>query len=149
MGYDLYGIAATSSKGEYFRNSIWWWRPLAEFVVERCDVTAPGEWFHNGGHEVTASEAHRIAETLKDLIALGEVADFAGLYAERLAQLPGEECRICHGAGIRNDEAVRGTCNACRGKGTVDSFSKNYPFSEENVREFAEFCEHSGGFSIN
>ena len=24
----------------------------------------------------------------------------------------------------------------------------SYPFSVENVEEFAEFCEHSGGFSI-
>ena len=24
----------------------------------------------------------------------------------------------------------------------------SYPFSVKNVEEFAEFCEHSGGFSI-
>jgi len=29
-----------------------------------------------------------------------------------------------------------------------DDWARNYPFEEENVREFAEFCAESGGFQI-
>jgi DnaJ-class molecular chaperone len=149
MGYDLHGLGAKSSKGEYFRNNVWWWRPLAEFVTDRCAVSDPQGWFHNGGHEVSEDEARQIAETLKDLIALGEVKDYERRYTEYLQNMPDEECDICHGAGVRNDRIIRGTCNGCNGKGTMRPFRTNYPFSEENVREFADFCEQSGGFSIN
>jgi len=38
MGFDIYGSSPKSEKGKYFRNSVWWWRPLAEFVLEHCDV---------------------------------------------------------------------------------------------------------------
>jgi hypothetical protein len=29
MGMDVYGKEPKSDKGEYFRNNVWWWRPLA------------------------------------------------------------------------------------------------------------------------
>ena len=35
-----------------------------------------------------------------------------------------------------------------KGIGKVDSFGTHYPFSADNVKEFAEFCEESGGFEI-
>ena len=49
---------------------------------------------------------------------------------------------------IRNDEYVKGQCNGCQGKGSVRPFSTNYPFDLENLKEFADFCEQSGGFEI-
>ena len=39
-------------------------------------------------------------------------------------------------------------CNKCNGVGKVDDWEKSYPFSEDNVREFANFCANSGGFTI-
>jgi hypothetical protein len=36
MGFDLYGLKATNETGEYFRNSCWSWRPLAEYVLAVC-----------------------------------------------------------------------------------------------------------------
>jgi len=149
MGYDLYGTNAKSEKGDYFRNNVWWWRPLAEFVTDRCEVSSPDDWFHNSGHKVTAEEANQISEILNGLLSHGAVATYEKEYTTRLAELPDDVCDICHGVGVRNDEVVRGTCNACLGKGTVRPWATNYPFSEENVREFAEFCEQSGGFEIH
>ena len=147
MGFDLIGVKPASKKGEYFRNNIWWWRPLASYVVARCDITDEG-WFENSGHEVPARKAQRIAHTLYDLLLSGDVQTYAMQYQKDLDALPDEQCNICHGSGVRADEFVQGTCNACGGKGTVVAWDKNYPFSEENVREFAEFCRESGGFSI-
>lgn len=37
MGMDVYGKAPRSKHGEYFRNNIWWWPPLARF----CQEVAP------------------------------------------------------------------------------------------------------------
>ena len=39
-------------------------------------------------------------------------------------------------------------CNKCSGNGKVDDGAKSFPFSEDNVREFANFCVNSGGFRI-
>jgi DnaJ-class molecular chaperone len=147
MGFDLFGAAPTSTPGEYFRNNIWWWRPLAAYVVEQCGVAGDG-WFDNGGHEVSAQQARRIADTLTALLKNGRVKTYAAQYEKDLAALPDEECTICHGTGLRNDDIIQGTCNGCSGKGTRPAWATHYPFSEENVRDFAAFCRDSGGFSI-
>ena len=34
MGFDLYG----NSNSEYFRNNVWWWRRLADYVCEFTGV---------------------------------------------------------------------------------------------------------------
>jgi hypothetical protein len=47
-----------------------------------------------------------------------------------------------------NGEYEEKKCNACGGKGKKRPWTCSYPFCEENVREFAEFCMESGGFSI-
>ena len=43
---------------------------------------------------------------------------------------------------------THGWCNGCDGVGTTESWLAGYPFSEENVKEFAEFLMDSGGFQI-
>ena len=149
MGFDLNGLNATSERGEYFRNNNWYWRPLANYVVDHCAVDPEDVWFYNSGHTVPAEQARAIADTLDSLLASGQVRAFAAEYARLLAKLPDEQCDLCLGSGVRADETAQGTCNVCRGHGTVSAFARNYPFSVENVREFADFCRHSGGFTIN
>jgi hypothetical protein len=34
MGMDVYGKAPTVEEGKYFRNNLWWWRPLWTYVEE-------------------------------------------------------------------------------------------------------------------
>jgi hypothetical protein len=148
MGFDIFGMNATNEKGEYFRNNVWWWRPLADYVVEQCGLEGDG-WFDNRGHEVSAGDARRIAATLDRLLAAGEVKKYETEYMRQLASLADVECTVCHGFGVRFDAFVQGTCNGCAGRGRVRPFATNYPFSEENVQKFAEFCRASGGFSIN
>jgi len=46
-------------------------------------------------------------------------------------------------------EAIAKVCNGCSGEGQREHTMSGYPFSEENVEEFAEFCIHSGGFRIS
>jgi hypothetical protein len=37
MGMDVYGTEPKNEKGAYFRNNVWWWRPLWEY----CEFVAP------------------------------------------------------------------------------------------------------------
>ena len=39
MGFDLYSLGNHKNEnGEYFRNNVWGWRRLAEFVCEKTGV---------------------------------------------------------------------------------------------------------------
>jgi hypothetical protein len=150
MGFDLYGLKATSEKGAYFRNNIWWWRPLAGYVLENVDIpeAQAKHWQYNDGITVSEKLTLRIADTLEKLIAQGQTQQYEQEYKQALAALPDEVCVICKGQGVRNDEYVKGTCNGCNGTGRVPNFMKHYPFDVENVKEFAQFCRDSGGFTI-
>jgi hypothetical protein len=64
MGFDVYGLSPKSEKGKYFRNSVWWWKPLARFILENCDVPEEEaeDWGTNDGQEVSALTADHIAD---------------------------------------------------------------------------------------
>lgn len=150
MGFDLYGVRARSETGEYFRNNVWWWRPLANYVVDHVEIPAEDQehWFYNNGHEIEEDLAMRIADALDALIESGDTERYEREYKERLEALPLETCEFCKGTGQRDDAFVQGACNACGGDGKSKNFATNYPFEVENVKEFAKFCRESGGFTI-
>ena len=150
MGFDLYGVDARSKKGEYFRNNIWWWRALAEYVLEHVsfeDNDGSG-WSTNSGYVVSAHSALKIAHGLDALLTSGAVSEYSRRRRARLKALPDDPCLLCKGSGQRNDEIVVGKCNGCDGKGSARPWATWYPFSVENVRSFARFCRESGGFEI-
>lgn len=153
MGFDLFGVMPDTETGQHFRNSCWCWRPLWEYVCQVCpdildDVERDsGNW--NNGDVIPGPKSDLIAERLEFLLKSGDVKRYEEKYMKELNDEPDVVCEFCHGTGKRNDEFVRGTCNACDGKGSHRPESNHYPFSEENVREFAEFCKNSGGFEIS
>lgn len=150
MGMDVYGVAPKSEVGEYFRNNVWFWRPLWDFVSESCDLDEDVELsgHFNDGMEIDEFTARRIAKTLFSLLNDGTVATYERAHDVLLKALPDEECKHCNGTGVRDDEYVQGKCNGCNGTGKVRPFETWYSFSEENVQKFAEFADHSGGFEI-
>ena len=150
MGMDVYGVAPTSEVGEYFRNNVWSWRPLWDFVRESCDLDEDVELsgHFNDGMQIDEFTARRIAKTLFSLLNDGTVATYERAHDVLLKALPDEECKHCNGTGVRDDEYVQGKCNGCNGTGKVRPFETWYSFSEENVQKFAEFADHSGGFEI-
>ena len=152
MGFDLYGEAPAAKDGGYFRNNVWWWRPLWQYVCNACPGVLTkrdgNEGCHNNGHLISATKAQRIAQRLRALLASGDVKRYERQYRARLRALPLETCERCRGAGTRNDKPVKGRCNACDGRGKREAWATHYPFSADNVREFAEFCQRSGGFRI-
>lgn len=170
MGMDVYGKNPTSEKGEYFRNNVWYWRPLWQYCVavapELCE-TVDGDT--NGGDGLDEAGALELAKRLRDELESGATAENERQYNEWRASLPWDDCSLCGATGIRTDavgvemgmpekelspeEAMfagrsHGWCNGCRGYGKTESWQTNYPFSVENVREFVEFLQDSGGFSI-
>lgn len=171
MGMDVFGKAPTNEKGKYFRNNVWYWRPLADLCQALApDICAPCEhWQSNDGDGLDASGAEALGTVLRKRLADGTIASLLAERDKLLAELPDEPCELCSGTGIRSDDIGRkdgqpdkiitappdhprlgqkGWCNACDGRGTRRPFATNYPCDVENVTEFADFLEACGGFEI-
>ena len=185
MGFDLYGLNPkgdipkpvitdwqdekqtkdffkyqNETPGSYFRANVWYWRPLWQYVTVACeDILTEkdmerGEY--NDGHRISKTKANRIASRLKNADKNGEIMKYESEYKAYLKSLPEEDCNICEGTGVREDEIGKEArekneeykCNGCLGEGKRDNFGTHYPFESEEVMRFAEFCEQSGGFEI-
>ena len=60
MGFDIFGVNPTTEEGKYFRNTVWWWHPLAGYILD----VAPKEiiskctyWNSNDGDGLDAANA--------------------------------------------------------------------------------------------
>ena len=142
--------------GEYFRNNVWWWRPLWAFISVVCDDILTEEDVergeYNDGHEINEEKAKVISERLQLYIDNGDAERWGKERQETLDAQEDEECNICDGTGNRQEPPETGAgdvkCNGCQGKGTVRPFNTQYPFDIENVQEFIKFAAQSGGFTI-
>ena len=111
-----------ANDGAYFRNNVWWWRPLWSFVCSICDNILTekdmekGGW--NDGHKISKTKSKKIASRIRSHIKDGQVKDYESYYTKKIAQLDDKD------------------------------WNKHYPFSIDNVKQFERFCEHSGGFEI-
>jgi len=139
--------------GNYFRNNVWWWRPLWNFVCKSCDDILTDEDMNSGsyndGHEISSDKALDIYNRLSELKREGEIIKYKGKYDNDNNSLKDEECNLCNGTGVRTDMKVKDGCNKCEGTGKVRPWKCSYPFDTGNVYEFMEFCKFSGGFSIS
>ena len=154
--WELYHEWQEESCGTYFRNNVWGWRPLWNFVTGACDDILTEKDMeagcYNDGHKISKTKADRIAKRLWKLINSGQVKDYEDEYKAGLASLEQLDCDICDATGKRQEPPSIGAgdvrCNGCHGTGKKDDWAKSYPFSEDNVRQFANFCANSGGFRI-
>jgi hypothetical protein len=172
MGMDVYGQNPCTDEGEYFRNNVWYWRPLWSYV---CDTfpdlvgATPELGHYNDGYGLDADQARKLGDAILEHIESGRTEEFRRQYYADLANLPRSECQWCEGTGVRRDKVgaemgmpdkelspevqiftgrTHGWCNACEGIGTIEHFAHNYPFEVDNVEEFAEFLRGCGGFTI-
>ena len=155
--WEIYTEWQDENCGTYFRNNVWWWRPLWHFVSNICDNILTDrdaeEGCMNNGHKISKTKAGKIAKRLHSMIEDGSVKEYEEGYKKHLASLEQVDCDVCDTTGKRQEPPKTGAgdhmeCNKCSGTGKVDDWAKSYPFSEENVREFANFCMNSGGFRI-
>tara|TARA_R100001510_G_scaffold57704_1_gene67014 strand:+ start:1907 stop:2500 length:594 start_codon:yes stop_codon:yes gene_type:complete len=152
--------------GYYFRNNVWWWRPLANLIHAKCNNLLSDEQmeglYHNNGTEFDEDTALAIARRLSNLIKNGYVAELekstkanAKIASEhnkkveqKLADLKKEVERLRPGENLvprdypfpynKHFEEIYSTKN----------WDDSYPFDKENVKEFINFARHSGGFQI-
>jgi hypothetical protein len=161
MGMDVYGIAPSAPEGEYFRNNIWWWRPLWDYVEAAIpDIAVRVESPHtNDGTGLNSDDALELSTRLMEEVSNGRTKRYETIYMEELNALPEEVCSFCEGNKkvlvqpgwydyVDGVDTYRDPCNACNGKGTTKPFQAHYPFSTENVVEFATFLRYCGGFEI-
>jgi hypothetical protein len=156
-----------TEKGEYFRNNVWWWRRLAEFVCEYTGVVDDKDkerWQYNDNHHVTAQEAKEIAKQLRYLIKTGQVAKYEEQVRKEMEEaevrnkkvqklldkLKAKAIEMTNNKDISPreypsplDEKWEKTLGTCRTAGTAIHSIKN------NVEEFIKFCEDSNGFTIS
>ena len=157
MGMDVTGKAPKSEAGEYFRATVWTWRPLALLLQDLYpDLTEKVQYLHsNDGDGLEAEDAdelgRRIARDLRDDTVLTWIRERDAA----MAAVPDEACQWCVGTGTRTDEVgvtngmvEKGWCNGCDGKGQVRPFVTSYTLDFEDVEEFAAFVASSGGFEV-
>ena len=167
MGMDVVG---RKNPDAYFRNNVWWWRPLWDYCVKIApELCGEVNGSYNDGDGLDEDGALDLSAILYMEIEAGRTAQYKTRYYAELAKLPRHDCEFCDGTGIRADAVgvemgmptrelepeiqiitgrSIGWCNACRGEGKVDDFRTEYPFSVENVEEFAGFLAECGGFHI-
>jgi hypothetical protein len=97
MGMDISGRKPTTEDGEYFRNTVGWWHPLASYcervapeIAERCTVSATyGKqnlrargveyWHTNDGGGLNGPDSLALADILQGEIDSGRCESYARL----------------------------------------------------------------------
>jgi hypothetical protein len=153
MGMDVYG-----ESGAYFRSNVWWWRPLADYVIKVApDIAGQCHyWQSNDGDGLGKADSLRLADSLQAEIDAGRTARYETIYRSEREKLPNEPCWLCEGTGTRKpppqrgagDPRTDGPCNCCDATGYTRPQSTEYPFSVDNVRRFVDFLRGCGGFRI-
>jgi hypothetical protein len=172
MGMDVIGNNPTSTEGEYFRNNVWWWRPLAMFCeTEYSSLVGfdTEKWQYNSGDGLDEEKSLLLAKLIRSDIESGKVKEYEQAYRNEVASLERVPCTFCKSTGIRRDAVgiehgmpekelnpemriltgrTHGWCNSCQGYGNTEHPMCQYPFDTDNVLSFCNFLEHCGGFSI-
>lgn len=164
MGMDIIGKAPKNETGEYFRNNVWWWRPLwdyCEYVIKKHELGLNVEYPQsNDGDGLDEEGAKLLARALTIELESGATMLAELSWKAEVDSFPDEPCDFCNGdprgALIQEDwydyvegkKTFRSPCNKCQGTGSVKPFISWYAFSEENVLEFRNFLLQCGGFEI-
>ena len=138
--------------GVYFRNNVWSWRILWDYVCNRCsDVMTKKEVFAgttNSGLRISELTINKMVSVLQKNIDAGDHIQYEKERNEKLNAMPDVECEMCSGTGFRNDKIVQGECNVCKGKGEKRPWDVHYRFTAKNFERFVMFLEQSGGILI-
>ena len=151
--------------GVYFRNNCWWWRPLANFIIEKCDwlTTEQKERLHdNSGFEFSQHEAGTIADTLQKMVDDGTAAEREEVNRREMKVAEEWNKGLGQQQDVLEKEAIKETGNAKIVprdypkhiykkwddlQGQTD-YKAHYPFKEANVKEFICFLRECGGFMV-
>ena len=151
--------------GVYFRNNCWWWRPLANFIIEKCDWLTQEQQARlhdNSGFEFSQHEATTIADTLQKKVDDGtanareevnrremKVAEEWNKGLQKQQDALGEEAKKETGNKniVPRDYPAHIYKKWDDLQGQTD-YKAHYPFKEANVKEFICFLRECGGFQV-
>ena len=151
--------------GVYFRNNCWWWRPLANFIIENCDwlTQEQKERLHdNSGFEFSQHEAGTIADTLQKNVDDGtakareelnererKIAAEWNKGLQKQQDALGEEARKETGnKNIVPRDYPKHLYKKWDELSNQQDWKESYPFKEANVKEFICFLRECGGFQV-
>jgi hypothetical protein len=141
MVMNVYGTKPTGPRGEYFRNNIFKWHPLARY----CQLVAPDItsacklWHTNEGDGLDAAGAAALADALEAEINAGWAAAYGTF---QISQRKGKGAEGFQEVAWLNAFAQIGLDVVPHGE-----LSEPSDFVE-NVAAFIAFLRESGGFSI-
>lgn len=133
MGMDVYGRKPTTDAGEYFRANIWSWRPIHE-LIEKANVLPQKmveDMAFNDGAGPDAEQALLLAYQLENMLE--------GMEDDNTFMLTDEI-----------DGPVAAMLSQFKEQGIeiVSPRGPVYQADVSQVKEFIEFCRHSGGFEV-
>lgn len=144
MGMDVFGLSPANEAGEYFRASVWSWRPI------HCLIREANERHHlafdltgfdsNSGHGLgTQSDCDKLASALELLLKETDASDFT----------LDEEPTGPEGAVLKMLAQSGWTLSTMPGTAThVAVCAPSYSTDREHVLEFVNFLKYCGGFRI-
>jgi len=155
----------TSQSGTYFRNNVWWWRPLADYVLRHTKVIPENEhehWGYNDCYEVSQQYAEMFSQQLDHLIKSGHCKAYADQFEKnrKIIETHNDKIEKQLDKFCKEVEKKLGKSNLAPNEFPTEdkkkwdkiydkkNFNGNYPFSVDNVKGFSEFCKNSGGFTI-
>ena len=151
--------------GVYFRNNCWGWRPLANFIIEKCNWLTQEQQARlhdNSGFEFSQHEAMTIADTLQKMVDAGTAAEREEVNKRERAVAEEWNKGLHAQHKALEKEVIKETGDAKivpydypeHFKKKYDAIQKqtdhkaSYPFREANVKEFICFLRECGGFKV-
>ena len=155
-----------NNPGNYFRNNVWWWRPLWTFTCDHCaDFLTEDDMnggCYNDSYIITENKAIAIAERLYEALKEPETQEYLDNHmkvmekAKKHNEMIEQEKKALDeiAVAITGDKNVAPIDYPKDLKKKFDELMKkrdwasSYPINRENIENFARFAEQSGGFSI-
>ena len=163
--FQLDDIVKEGNPGRYFRNNVWWWRPLWSFVCHYCadflSVADAEAGSFNDGRKISKTKAVKIGKRISELLADGTIDK-----EEREYELAKAKADVINKEVQEKLDELKKTVKEKTGKDLdptnypepyktewddiygSKSWDSDYPFRKDNLENFAKFCLESGGFEI-
>ena len=135
MGMDVYGRNPASPAGEYFRASIWSWRPIYGLTIELCcDLLDEETLRHMAYNDGAGPDEAPTCAQMADRFAgwLKENSNGHQVYVEREGSFEGGVVTALEKAGWS----------------TLNDFESSFTTNHEHLTQWEEFLRHCGGFEV-
>lgn len=164
--WELQSEWENNNPGNYFRNNVWWWRPLWTFTCDHCaDFLTEDDMnggCYNDSYIITEDKAVAIAERLYEALKEPETQEYLDNHmkvmekAKKHNEMIDQEKKALDeiAVAITGDKDIAPINYPKDLKKKFDELQKrrdwasSYPINRENIENFARFAEQSGGFSI-